>query len=185
MDAMTAAEPSIRSQPRSVQARRLNGSPNRSAANSNCIVTACLAPCMKPRTPCKRLICAPGAASTASSRSFDGGIVSRMALPDRHQRLPQCACQPQARAALAARPAGACHRPRGDAEGRARRPTWRGSSLTRIQTWKGIADDAPNPEARYTSREAVQLAFVAAIQQLPPRQRAVAPAVRCARLGCR
>jgi RNA polymerase sigma-70 factor (ECF subfamily) len=37
---------------------------------------------------------------------------------------------------------------------------------------RGIADDAPNPEARYTSLEAVQLAFVATIQQLPPRQRA-------------
>jgi RNA polymerase sigma-70 factor (ECF subfamily) len=36
-----------------------------------------------------------------------------------------------------------------------------------------IADDAPNPEARITSRQAVQLAFVAVIQQLPARQRTV------------
>jgi len=36
----------------------------------------------------------------------------------------------------------------------------------------GIPDEAPTPEARYTSRESVQLAFIATIQELPPRQRA-------------
>jgi RNA polymerase sigma-70 factor, ECF subfamily len=36
-----------------------------------------------------------------------------------------------------------------------------------------ITDSAPNPEIRYEQREAVRLAFIAAIQHLPPRRRAI------------
>ncbi len=37
----------------------------------------------------------------------------------------------------------------------------------------GTGEPAPGPDTRYEMREAVQVAFIAAIQNLPPRQRAV------------
>jgi RNA polymerase sigma-70 factor, ECF subfamily len=38
---------------------------------------------------------------------------------------------------------------------------------------EGVPDNAPGPEARYETKEAIALAFIAGLQHLPPQQRAV------------
>jgi len=38
---------------------------------------------------------------------------------------------------------------------------------------EGLADAAPGPDARYETKESIELAFIVALQALPPRQRAV------------
>ena len=55
-------------------------------------------------------------------------------------------------------------------------PTRRGE-ITWLQPYPdalldGIADTAPGPEARYQATEAIELAFIAGLQRMPPRQAA-------------
>jgi RNA polymerase sigma-70 factor (TIGR02960 family) len=38
---------------------------------------------------------------------------------------------------------------------------------------EGLSDEAPGPEARYETKEAIALAFIVGLQHLPPQQRAV------------
>ena len=96
----------------------------------------------------------------AEARELPGPLdLPRLAVPDRDERLPR-----RARAPAAASPVAGRRTPLAEVPWLQPYPD---------QLLEGIAPSEEEPEAEVVARETIELAFIAAIQLLPPKQRAV------------
>lgn len=119
--------------------------------------------CTTRRTPRRRRCCAPGRRSVASRGAFRTWL----------HRIATNVCLDE----IARRPRRVLPMDYGPPAGAGPAEPARLEARIWLEPYPSesieIADDAIGPEARYEQRETLELAFVAALQHLPPRQRAV------------
>src|SRR5262249_25810420 len=144
-------------------ARRSGSWPSPTGGSCRGTATGCSAPSPTPRAPARRRCWPPGKASAGSP----GKPPPRA---PRWTRTPPTRCSP--------RPARRAGRPAGSGRSRGAAPPRPPEEAVWLQPFPdAFLEDAAGrplgPEARYEQSEAISLAFVAALQVLPPRQVAV------------
>src|SRR6185436_16522100 len=135
---------------------------NRSDASCKCLAIECSARSKTLRTHCNTPCCPPGRAWRPSS----DGRHPNLALSGSHEPLPGCVAISSSAASASSHLRGCTRRSRrgwGDL-------FWLEPCPDALL--EGFTDNTPGPEARYEAMEAISLAFVTALQLLPPRQRA-------------